>query len=138
MGDVLVPESRLARSSRRILVVEDQVLVRLPIADALREAGLTVIEAGSADEALAYLDAGGMIDAVFSDIQMPGQVDGLQLARHLRQAMPTIPVVLTSGRFEATDVHDIARFIQKPYSLAQVVKTFLLLLERQDPMTDDR
>lgn len=113
--------------------MEDQIIVRLAVASALRQAGLVVIEAGTADEALAYLSAGGVVHAVFSDIQMPGQIDGLQLARHLRETRPAIPVVLTSGHFEATHVHDIARFIQKPYSLDQVVKTFLLLLERQGP-----
>lgn len=133
----MLPDPRPASSLRRILVVEDQVLTRLAIAAALRQAGLIVIEAATADEALAYLDAGGVVDAVFSDIQMPGQIDGLQLAKHLKQTMPLIPVILTSGRFEATDVHDIAQFIHKPYGLVQVVQTILVLLERKGPMIDD-
>lgn len=82
-----------------VLVVEDEALVRLVVADALVEAGCpTVLEAGDADEAVALLEAHPGIGAVITDIDMPGSADGLGLAGIVRSRWPRVPVLLTSGR----------------------------------------
>jgi two-component system, response regulator PdtaR len=93
----MVPQPLLRPSTARILVVEDEVLICAVIAEELRAAGFSVIEAGRADEALAYIKAGEQVDLVFSDIQTPGSLNGLQLAKTLRDKYPDIPVILTSG-----------------------------------------
>lgn len=67
-----------------VLVVEDDVLIRLSVADALRSAGLDVIEAATGDEALTVLASSATVDLVFTDIQMPGSTDGLELAQIAR------------------------------------------------------
>jgi DNA-binding NtrC family response regulator len=78
-----------------ILVVEDDVLIRMPIAQYLRDCGYRVIEAVSADEAMAVLlHRETVIDVVFSDIEMPGSVDGFGLAKWIRENRPGMDVVL--------------------------------------------
>jgi CheY-like chemotaxis protein len=86
-----------------VLLVEDEVLIRMAIADYLRSCGYRVIEAGSADEAVAVIDGRARIDVVFTDVKMPGSMDGFGLARCVRQRLPGIPVVLTSGVHRSTD-----------------------------------
>jgi len=80
-----------------VLVVEDEVFIRFDVADMLRENGFEVIEACDAEAALAALASGARIDLVFSDIQMPGAMNGLGLARHIVDNLPGLPVILTSG-----------------------------------------
>ncbi|MFN3889050.1 MAG: response regulator [Beijerinckiaceae bacterium] len=80
-----------------VLVVEDEVFIRFDVADMLRDDGFEVIEAGNAQEALDALATGARIDLVFSDIQMPGAMNGLGLARHILAHHPGLPVILTSG-----------------------------------------
>jgi two-component system, response regulator PdtaR len=86
------------------MVVEDDVIVRFPIAEPLRNVGLEVIEAGNADEAWSYLLSGQAIDLVFSDIQLPGSMDGLELSRQVRKRFRRVIVVLTSGRRSAGSI----------------------------------
>ena len=80
-----------------VLVVEDEILVRTVIAAYLRECGFDVIEAGNADEAIRVMGAGIRIDIVFSDVNMPGSMDGFGLAQWLRQERPDLKIILTSG-----------------------------------------
>jgi CheY-like chemotaxis protein len=87
-----------------VLVVEDEVLVRMVIADYLRECGYRVIEAGSAAEAITVLTSPEPVDIVFSDIQMPGEMDGFGLATWVRQNQPGLKVLLTSGNARAANV----------------------------------
>jgi CheY-like chemotaxis protein len=83
------------QQAETILVVEDDVLVRMPIAQYLRDCGYKVIEASNADEAMqALLHEEIVIDVVFSDIEMPGAVDGFGLARWIRQHRPGLDVLL--------------------------------------------
>src|SRR3546814_7896167 len=84
------PQPDLEPTMPRVLVAEDDTLVRIAIAEALRDAGFRVMEAASADEALAYLEAAERVDLVFSDIQMPGSLDGFGMARRLRGRPPEI------------------------------------------------
>src|ERR1700759_156180 len=90
--------SKLAGAmAKTILVVEDEVLVRMNIADHLREQGFIVLEAATADEARSVLLAGVQIDLVFSDIMMPGPLDGAGLADWLVAHNPDVPIILASG-----------------------------------------
>lgn len=105
-----------------VLVVEDEVLLRMGIVDDLVSAGHSVIEAASADEALSVLEAGLPVDIVFSDIHMPGTLDGLGLMEIVRRRFPSVPVILTSGlAIPSPDVlDDGTAFIPKPYA-AEIV-----------------
>lgn len=119
-------------SVRTVLVVEDDTLVRMPIAEYLRDCGYHVLEAGSAAEAITALDDNGDVSLVFSDVRMPGAMDGFGLARWLRAHHPDIPIILTSGytssRSLSADVAAGVRLIEKPYSQAQVARRIQDLL----------
>ena len=80
-----------------VLVVEDEVFIRFDVADMLRDGGFEVIEACDAENALEALQSGAQIDLVFSDIQMPGAMSGLDLAQHVLAYHAGLPVILTSG-----------------------------------------
>jgi two-component system, response regulator PdtaR len=110
-----------------VLVVEDDFLVRLCAADALSEAGFTVLQAGSAPDAMRVLED-GPVDVVFTDINMPGAFDGAGLARRVRRRWPATAVVVTSGRGRPEEGLGEARFLPKPYmpdSLARVIDEVL-------------
>lgn len=87
-----------------VLVVEDEILVRMVIADYLRSCGYRVIEAASADEAMIILQHKEFeVDVVFSDIEMPGSMDGFELSKWLRANRPTVDVILAGSVQRATD-----------------------------------
>lgn len=115
-----------------ILVVEDEVLPRLAIAESLRDGGYHVVEAGDGEEAEAVLRAGTMVDLVFSDVQLPGAGDGFELARWIREQWPAIPVVLTSGIPGVAQKARLAGHdgpvLPKPYSHQEVVQRIQELL----------
>jgi CheY-like chemotaxis protein len=102
-----------------ILVVEDTEDLRWCVAQYLRVAGFEVVESANAKEALAAIDTGTHIDLVFTDIHMPGAMDGVALARWLAVNRPLLPVILTSGeaRPELQRTVPHCRFVRKPYSL---------------------
>src|ERR1700685_1888365 len=81
-----------------ILIVEDEPLVRLCAVDAVAAAGFEVIEAASADEAIRILESRSDIRVVFTDMHMPGSMDGLKLAYAVRNRWPPIKIMVTSGR----------------------------------------
>lgn len=95
-----------------ILVVEDEILIRLTTADYLRNNGYRVLETSNADEALAIFAAGEPVELVFSDVDMPGKMDGTELAGWVRRSFPDVKVVLTSNEMTETT----ASFIRKPYA----------------------
>ncbi|ABQ39284.1 MULTISPECIES: response regulator [Alphaproteobacteria] len=131
----MLPEPALDREKPHVLVVEDEVLMRALIADELRTAGCAVIEANSADQALDYLVAGGKVDLMFSDIQMPGSLNGLQLAERVRADFPTVPVILTSGNDHLNSETMPGRFIAKPYDITQTVALVFVTLGVAPPGT---
>jgi len=100
-----------------ILVVEDEPLVRLFLSDFLDEAGFKVFEAVNADEAMTILQARPDIQAIISDIEMPGSMNGLALARTVQERWPGVGVVITSGRAHPgpDDLSDKVAFLAKPY-----------------------
>jgi CheY-like chemotaxis protein len=100
-----------------VLIVEDEQLVRLSAAQMIEDAGFEAIEAANADEAIRILESRRDIRVVFTDIQMPGSMDGLKLARAVRNRWPPIKIIVTSGRQPIAD-HDLpegGRFFAKPY-----------------------
>src|SRR5262249_33604184 len=104
-----------------VLLVEDEVLVRMLIADKLREAGYVVIEVANAQQALDALAHCFDVRVIVSDIQMPGSLDGIGLAHAVRSAYPAIKIVLTSGHFTQVDSAAHDGFFPKPYNAAQVI-----------------
>ena len=116
---------------RTILVVEDEVIIRLLVCDVLREAGLRVVEAANADEALAYVRSDRRVELVFTDVKMPGSMDGTALARQLREEFPHIKVVMTSGHLTPDDVEGTF-LIAKPYLAEQAASILLSILEKED------
>ena len=111
-----------------VLVVEDELLVRMNALSLLEEAGFGVLEAGSADEAISLLERRKDIRIVFTDINMPGSMDGLRLAHAIRSRWPPIELVLTSGlmRVRNEDMPERGLFLRKPYEpgeLIQVVRS---------------
>ena len=117
---------RVAQPGRKrpvVLVVEDELLIRTNAVDMLRDAGFDVIEAVNADEAIMILEGGSTIDVVFTDVQMPGSMDGLKLAAAVRNRWPPIKIVATSGVLKVgeDDLPAGSRFLPKPYSPSQIV-----------------
>ena len=118
--------------SATVLVVEDEVLVRMALADYLQDCGFGVIEAANADEALAIVNAPSVrVDLVFSDVRMPGTMDGFGLANWIREHRKDLPVILTSGdvgpKNIVRNVFPGEAFFAKPYRLdnvaAQITQT---------------
>jgi two-component system, response regulator PdtaR len=108
-----------------ILIVEDEFLIREDAAETVWKAGFEVIKAANADEAIAILEARADIHVVFTDIQMPGSMDGIKLARFVRNRWPPIKILATSGfvRVGPDDLPPGSVFLAKPYSAPEVVAT---------------
>jgi CheY-like chemotaxis protein len=100
-----------------VLIVEDELLLRMDAADAIESGGFEVVEAANADDAIEILEARPDITVVFTDIQMPGSMDGLKLARAVRGRWPPIKIVATSGLVDVgeKDLPEGGRFLPKPY-----------------------
>ena len=105
-----------------VLIVEDEFLLRIDAVDIVAAAGFEVLEAGNADEAIDILEAHPDITVVFTDIQMPGSMDGLKLAQAIRGRWPPIKIIATSGHPDVgeLDLPEGGRFLPKPYSPLQV------------------
>jgi CheY-like chemotaxis protein len=118
-----------------VLVVEDEILVRTVIAAYLRDGGFDVVEAGNADEAVRVLAAGIRVDIVFSDVNMPGRLDGFGLAQWLRRERPGLEIILTSGAAQrAKDASELcahAPILAKPYDYAELARQLRALLTRR-------
>ena len=117
----------MENSPKEVLVVEDEPLVRIAAADALVDHGIMAREAGNASEALEALDDNPRIGVVFTDINMPGQPDGLGLAEQVSVERPDVEIIVTSGarQLRDEDLPDDGVFLAKPYSperLVQVVE----------------
>jgi CheY-like chemotaxis protein len=104
-----------------ILIVEDETLIRLGAIQIAEDEGFEVIEAANADEAIEVLERRSDIRVIFTDIHMPGSMDGLKLAHAVRHRWPPIKIIVTSGRDHPNeqDLPDGGRFFPKPYTPAQ-------------------
>ena len=106
-----------------VLVVEDEPLVRIVAADALADGGIMAWEAADAEEALKVLDDHPRIGLIFTDVNMPGEMDGLDLAHELIRQKPDVEVIVTSGAgaVAETDIPDSGTFLPKPYQTDKLV-----------------
>jgi two-component system, response regulator PdtaR len=105
------------------LVVEDEALIRLWAADLLEGNGFSVLEAPNADAALKVLESRPDVKLLFTDVQMPGSLNGMELAREVHARWPHVLLVITSGRERPTrtEIPDDGRFVAKPYSAKELL-----------------
>lgn len=105
-----------------VLVVEDEPLLRLDIAEELSDMGFEVLEAANAGEAIVLLKANPGIKVMFTDVDMPGGMDGLRLAATVRDRWPPVKIIVTSGHKKVglSDMPQDSRFFGKPYSVTAV------------------
>jgi len=106
-----------------VLVVEDEMLLRMRAVDMVEDAGFTSVEAGDADEAVAILESRSDIALLFTDIQMPGSMDGLGLAHAVHERWPPIKIILVSGQLRpaAIDIPANSRFFGKPLKAREMI-----------------
>ena len=116
----------------KLLIAEDDDFIRAMMAEFLRDCGYDVVEAGNADEAVAILESGTEIDLLFTDVKMPGSMDGCDLARRVREEWPDTRVILTSGYssalFAAKSV-TTDPVLPKPYRPLSVLTAILSVVE---------
>ncbi len=112
-----------------VLVVEDEPILRALSVAVVEVADLEAVEAGNADEAIQILESRADIRIVFSDVRMPGSVDGIILARIIRRRWPHVQLILTSGEDELGIrlIPDRVRFFTKPYPTNQVIESLRLM-----------
>ncbi len=106
-----------------VLVVEDDMMLRMRAVDMVEDAGYVSVEAVDADEAFAILQARSDIALLFTDIQMPGSMDGLQLAHAVHQRWPLLKIILVSGQLElsSSQIPRDSRFFGKPLVSGQMI-----------------
>lgn len=125
-------------TSSTILLVEDEALIRVTLSDYLQECGYKTVEAATADEAKLIIETSEItIDLVFTDVMMPGSMDGFGLARWIRENHPALPVIITSGDARkvaaAKDLCTSEPFIEKPYDLKRVVERIRAAIDSARP-----
>ena len=108
-----------------VLVVEDEFLVRMDAIEVIEGGGFEVVEAKNADDAIAILEQRNDIVLIFTDIDMPGSMDGLKLAHFVKDRWPPIKIIATSGRvnLRTDDLPAGGRFLPKPYGPEEIVGT---------------
>jgi two-component system, response regulator PdtaR len=125
---------RFIRPFSVVLVVEDEKLVRLYAADLLAEAGYKVIDVASADAALEAMSEQPDIRVLFTDIQMPGKLDGIQLAQKVHEQWPEVLLLITSGgrKPAKAEIADHGHFIAKPYLPSDVLNEIVAMDSEAD------
>jgi DNA-binding NtrC family response regulator len=105
-----------------VLIVEDEFLLRMDASEMIEGAGFETVEAGNAEEAIAILERRSDISVVFTDVQMPGSMDGLKLAAAVRGRWPPIQIIATSGCYflRQGDLPDGALFLPTPYTSERI------------------
>jgi two-component system, response regulator PdtaR len=113
-----------------VLVVEDEPLLRMLAVEVVEEAGFTAIEARDADEAVVLLESRSDITLLFTDVNMPGSMDGLKLAHAVRDRWPPIKILVVSGkqRLQSSDLPSNSCFIGKPYRTSALVDELRLMV----------
>ena len=98
--------------------VEDEVMISNLVANCLSGSGFRVHEAATADEALRYMRSGANVDVLFTDINLPGRMNGAELAERARELRPDMPIVYVSGRYKLSEISPLmprSLFVAKPY-----------------------
>ena len=121
----------------KILVVEDEPLIRLGLASAIEEAGYVVVEAANASDAIKLLEADHSIRLVMTDVDMPGGMDGIRLAHYVRDRWPPIQLIVISGKVgvQAGQLPAGAKFIGKPYHEPALLQLVQALVATDGPAT---
>jgi CheY-like chemotaxis protein len=114
-----------------VLVVEDEALIRLDIVDCLEEAGFEVEEAANAAQAISILERRKDIRVVFTDVDMPGSMDGLKLAAYVRDRWPPIKIIVTSGHVSVKpeQIPPGGRFFSKPYDRPEIADAIRAMIQ---------
>jgi two-component system, response regulator PdtaR len=121
-----------ARGSITVLVAEDDVILRVVVTEQLRDEGYNVLEASNAEEVLLVLRTGARVDLLFTDVTMPGTLDGIGLARVVRAEFPAVKVVIASGNALPQGVGEaVDGFFAKPYHVPQLLGHIKALLSEQ-------
>ena|SRR5205809_715614 len=114
-----------------VLVVEDEPITRMDVVEQLEEAGFKVFEAPDADKAIKILETNSAIRILFTDIDMPGSMDGLKLAAAVRDRWPPIRIVVASGlrKINLDALPDNSRFFSKPYNVNEIAATMRSMVQ---------
>jgi CheY-like chemotaxis protein len=114
-----------------VLVVEDEPITRMDVVDQLEEGGFKVFEAPDADRAIKILEANPAIRVLFTDVDMPGSMDGLKLAAAVRDRWPPIRIVVASGlrRVNLDALPGDSRFFSKPYNVNEIAATMRSMVQ---------
>ena len=115
-----------------VLVVEDEMVLRMRAVDMVQDAGYISVEAVDADEALAILQSRSDIALLFTDVQMPGSMNGLQLAHAVHERWPPIKIILASGQLKlsGSDIPQDSRFFGKPLRSDEIIAQMREMLGR--------
>jgi CheY-like chemotaxis protein len=118
-----------------VLIVEDSPLIRMGAVDLVLSAGYLALEAGDADEAICILESRDDIDLVFTDVQMPGTMDGIKLSHYIRDRWPPVKLIVASGAaiLEESSLPFGSRFFSKPYDEHTIADAMARLLSSHDP-----
>ena len=113
-----------------VLVVEDQILIRMGAVDLVVAAGYEALEASNADEAIAILESRSDIQLVFTDVRTPGSMDGIKLAHYIRNRWPPVRLIVASGQaiMQESSLPEGSRFFSKPYHEGKIVEAMMHLL----------
>lgn len=123
----------MAESRAVVLVVEDNALIRMSAVDLVTTAGFEALEVSNADDAIAVLQARPDIHLVFTDVNMPGSMDGIKLAHYIRERWPPVKLIVASGEtiIEESRLPIGTRFFSKPYDQGSIVEAMIGLLAQQ-------
>jgi CheY-like chemotaxis protein len=120
-----------------ILVVEDNAIIRMCALDLMVVAGFEVLEASNSDEAIKVLEARPDVHLVFTDVNMPGSMDGIKLSHYIRERWPPIKLIVASGKtiIEESHLPTGARFFRKPYDEGSIIEAMIALLAQEASAT---
>ncbi|ABD07647.1 response regulator receiver domain protein [Rhodopseudomonas palustris HaA2] len=113
-----------------VLVVEDSTIIRMGAVDLVLSAGYEALEANDAEEAIRILESRNDVDLVFTDVQMPGTMDGIKLSHYIRDRWPPVQLIVASGEaiLEESSLPTGSKFFSKPYDERTIIETMALLM----------
>lgn len=118
-----------------ILIVEDDVMIRMLMVDVLSDEGYAVLEAGSGDEGLDILSSGQHLDLIITDVRIPGKIDGIALTGEAKRVFPGLPVIVVSGHLPPEAANRADAFLCKPYGTSTFLELVLKLIGPADQHT---
>lgn len=124
------PSKKMNNGRAVVLVVEDSTIIRMGAVDLVHSAGYEALEAHDADEAIRILESRDDIDLVFTDVSMPGTMDGLKLSHFIRERWPPVRLLVASGNaiLEESSLPSGSRFFSKPYDEHAITDAMARLL----------